>query len=74
MRDALLEPAGLVVEAGFAAEGEELPVTIEHIEADAVLELAQVHGAETDQLRTSWNSILSWLREVQAWGQAEAVE
>jgi hypothetical protein len=27
-----------------------------------------------DQLRASWNSLLSWLREVQAWGQAGAVE
>jgi len=23
-----------------------------------------------DQLRASWNSLLSWLREVQGWGQA----
>jgi hypothetical protein len=23
-----------------------------------------------EQLRASWNSLLSWLREVQAWGQA----
>jgi len=25
-----------------------------------------------DQLRASWNSLLSWLREAQAWGQDEA--
>jgi hypothetical protein len=24
-----------------------------------------------DQLRASWNSLLSWLREVQAWGLAD---
>ena len=28
---------------------------------------------KVDQLRASWNSLLSWLREVQAWGQAEEV-
>jgi hypothetical protein len=26
-----------------------------------------------EQLRASWNPILSWLREVQAWGQAAEV-
>ena len=26
-----------------------------------------------DQLRSSWNPLLSWLREVQAWGQAAEV-
>jgi len=27
-----------------------------------------------DQLRASWNSLLSWLREVQAWGQGAEAE
>jgi hypothetical protein len=27
-----------------------------------------------DQLRGSWNSLLVWLREAEAWGKAEAVE
>jgi len=26
-----------------------------------------------EQLRGSWNPLLSWLREVQAWGQAAEV-
>lgn len=27
-----------------------------------------------EQLRASWNSLLSWLREVEAWGQAAKTE
>jgi hypothetical protein len=27
-----------------------------------------------DQLRASWNSLLSWLQEAQAWGQGAGAE
>ena len=39
------------------------------------MERPQVTGRRmVDQLRAGWNSLLSWLREAQAWGQAGAVE
>jgi hypothetical protein len=33
-----------------------------------------VEEVKVDQLRASWNSLLSWLREVQAWGQGAEAE
>jgi hypothetical protein len=31
-------------------------------------------AVKVDQLRASWNSLLSWLRDVQAWGQGAEAE